>query len=177
MSCAGAQIRRDTATGPYSSSVMRPGSLPLGSRSRRPHRCLTTAKTHHRPAIHRQGACLAQRTLCRALRASTSFVLTLGRCGLSGLRLRIMAGPLPARSSAGYPPKTLQAILGHAGVTTMNPYGISTQRRGLRVMTCSYLSALGGTRTPNLLIRRSVHDVLPVRLHPYPQVRVRAVSS
>ena len=33
-------------------------------------------------------------------------------------------------------------------------------------------SALGGTRTPNLLIRRSVPCVRPVRQNPYPQVRI-----
>jgi len=36
--------------------------------------------------------------------------------------------------------------------------------------------ALGGTRTPNLLIRRSVRGVLSVRLHPYPQVEVHQLS-
>jgi hypothetical protein len=49
--------------------------------------------------------------------------------------------------------------------------------RGASVMSCGKCGAFGGTRTPNLLIRRSVEHVLPVRLHPYPQVRVRAVSS
>jgi hypothetical protein len=33
-------------------------------------------------------------------------------------------------------------------------------------------SALGGTRTPNLLIRRSMEGVRPVRQNPYPQVSV-----
>jgi hypothetical protein len=32
--------------------------------------------------------------------------------------------------------------------------------------------ALGGTRTPNLLIRRSMESVRPVRRNPYPQVSV-----
>ena len=34
------------------------------------------------------------------------------------------------------------------------------------------MSALGGTRTPNLLIRRSMESVRPVRWNPYPQVNV-----
>jgi hypothetical protein len=38
--------------------------------------------------------------------------------------------------------------------------------------TWENMSALGGTRTPNLLIRRSVPRVRPVRQNPYPQVRI-----
>jgi hypothetical protein len=34
------------------------------------------------------------------------------------------------------------------------------------------LGALGGTRTPNLLIRRSMEGVRPVCRNPYPQVSV-----
>jgi hypothetical protein len=37
--------------------------------------------------------------------------------------------------------------------------------------------ALGGTRTPNLLIRSHVQDVQPVRPDPFPQARVHRVSS
>jgi hypothetical protein len=38
-------------------------------------------------------------------------------------------------------------------------------------MSWGYMGALGGTRTPNLLIRRSVRVVLLVRSSPYPQAR------
>ena len=37
---------------------------------------------------------------------------------------------------------------------------------------CSDLGALGGTRTSNLLIRRSMQSVQPVRRNPYLQVSV-----
>jgi len=37
---------------------------------------------------------------------------------------------------------------------------------------CSDLGALGGTRTPNLQIRKSMENVRPVRRNPYRQVRV-----
>jgi hypothetical protein len=39
------------------------------------------------------------------------------------------------------------------------------------------LGALGGTRTPSRMIRRSVRGVQPVRRRPYPQVRACWVSS
>ena len=39
--------------------------------------------------------------------------------------------------------------------------------------TWENMSALGGTRTPNLLIRSLVPRVRPVRRSPYPQVRVQ----
>ena len=110
---------------------------------------------------------------------------------------------------AGYPPKMLQEIMGHASITTtldlyghlypgdMDRYAArlddaaamadaakmrpdeedGSGLRGAIVLTWGFGGALGGTRTPNLLIRRSVHHVLPVRLHPCPLVRVRAVSS
>ena len=46
------------------------------------------------------------------------------------------------------------------------------RQRGLRI-PC----ALGGTRTPNLLIRRSVRPVQDVLASPPPQVRVRQLSA
>jgi len=41
----------------------------------------------------------------------------------------------------------------------------------------SDLGALGGTRTPNLQIRRSIEDVRSVRWSPYSQVMVHRLSS
>jgi hypothetical protein len=43
---------------------------------------------------------------------------------------------------------------------------------GLRIC-----GALGGTRTPNLLIRRSVPSVRPVHCRPYLQVKVHQASD
>jgi hypothetical protein len=55
---------------------------------------------------------------------------------------------------AGYPPKLLQEILGHANIiTTLDPYG--HLEKLLVRFAWENRSALGGTRTPNLLIRRS----------------------
>ena len=86
---------------------------------------------------------------------------------------------------AGYPPKMLQEIMGHASITTtLDLYGhlypgemdryadrLDTRPRmadaarirpdepdedrpgGGSVLTCGNSGALGGTRTPNLLIR------------------------
>ena len=42
----------------------------------------------------------------------------------------------------------------------------------VRVLSWGNSGALGGTRTPNLLIRRSVPRVRPVRQNPYSQVRI-----
>jgi hypothetical protein len=43
--------------------------------------------------------------------------------------------------------------------------------------TCGNCGALGGTRTPNLLIRSLVPSVRPVRRGTFTQVRVHRVSS
>ena len=55
---------------------------------------------------------------------------------------------------------------------------MGTALRDECVMTLNwgFGSALGGTRTPNLLIRRSMQPVRPVRQNPYPQVSVRELS-
>jgi len=45
-----------------------------------------------------------------------------------------------------------------------------------RVGACD-LGALGGTRTPSLLIRRSMPFVRSVRQNPNPQVRIRRMSK
>ena len=44
-------------------------------------------------------------------------------------------------------------------------------------LTCANCGALGGTRTPNLLIRSRGKDVWPVRAGLFPQVRVHRVSE
>jgi hypothetical protein len=62
------------------------------------------------------------------------------------------------------------------GLLTWRNAAIRHRRRacsgGVSVLTRVDGGALGGTRTPNLLIRRSMHPVRPVRHNPEPHVRI-----
>ena len=50
--------------------------------------------------------------------------------------------------------------------------GLATVTASRWSAEASDLGALGGTRTPNLQIRKSMENVRPVRRNPYRQVRV-----
>jgi Phage integrase family len=105
---------------------------------------------------------------------------------------------------AGYPPKMLQEIMGHASITTtldlyghlypgeMDRYadrlnaavGMTDAARWhqrwdrpgiFNALNWEDVGALGGTRTPNLLIRRPMESVQPVRQNP-DQVRIHRMS-
>ncbi len=58
---------------------------------------------------------------------------------------------------------------------TLLLYEANSRPRRASHVACD-LGALGGTRTPNLLIRRSVHHVRPVPVSPLPQVIVHRSS-
>jgi hypothetical protein len=51
-------------------------------------------------------------------------------------------------------------------------YSVGYSKGHFMIASGLWAGALGGTRTPNLLIRRSMEGVRSVRRNPYPQVSV-----